>query len=106
MHDAGEYRERFTWIEERLKRLVGDAEDFEFEVGDVLGEEETSRTGCVSLAMDNGIPYLENRARLLRNHIEDIELEIKALERLVIADKIEIETRSVTDGYRNEQREG
>ena len=94
MHSAGEYREAFTWLDEYLKRLMGEAEDFDVGVLDALDEDDASSTGVLSLVMDNGIPWLRDSLRRLKEHVNSIEEEIAAISRLELEDRIELDTRA------------
>ena len=94
MHKAIEYREAFTWLDEYLKRLMGEAEDIDVGVLDALDEDETANTGVVSLVMDNGVLWLRDSIRRLKEHINCIERETDALSRLVLEDKMEIDIRA------------
>lgn len=94
MHKATEYREAFTWLNEYLKRLMGEAEDFDVGVLDALDEDDASSTGVVSLVMDNGIPWLRDSLLRLKEHINSIEEEIAAISRLELEDKVEIDIRA------------
>lgn len=94
MHSACEYREAFTWLDEYLKRLMGEAEDFDVGVLDALDEDETASTGVLSLVMDNGIPWLRDSLLRLKEHINSIEEEIAAISRLELEDRIELDIRA------------
>ena len=94
MHNADEYRGLFIWLDEYLKRLIGEAEDIDAGILDALDEEESASTGVVSLVMDNGIQWLRDGLRRLKEHINSIEEEISSISRLEIEDRIELGIRA------------
>ena len=94
MHNADEYRGLFIWLDEYLKRLMGEAEDIDVGILDALDKEESASTGVVSLVRDNGIQWLRDSLRRLKEHINSIEEDISSISRLEIEDRIELGIRA------------
>ena len=94
MHRTDEYRGLFIWLDEYLKRLMGEAEDIDVGILDALDEEESASTGVVSLVRDNGIQWLRDSLRRLKEHINSIEEDISSISRLEIEDRIELGIRA------------
>lgn len=93
MNSQDNYRALFVWLDEHLKRLMGEAEDFDVGVLDALEEEETADTGVVSLVHDNGIAWMMGGVRRLKEHLNSIEEDVAAISRLEIEDRIEAGVR-------------
>ena len=91
MHSADEYRELFTWLSERLGRLVGDAEDFETMVLESMEEEETSHSGCAFAVRSGGLAEMRSLVAGMKEHIASIEGDMAELSRLGLEDRIESE---------------